>query len=210
MNLSWSAERQTLSVNSLTAVVVGVDALYPVFLGDATPSVGDLYNIEKLLADVGGDDKSCWSSLGLLSAEYSVGPLLGPGGGGEVGVIVLVKDIDGELERGPIKGVLDDSLVGCVLANGPGPGGSDGVLVLADQNDVACAVGVTGILASKNIFGEGFLAAEDELVGDEGEEFVECSGSLSARGDGEVGVEVIDGGGLGLGWGVGEIDTDSG
>ena len=33
--------------------------------------------------------------------------------------------------------------------------------------------------------------------------------SLSARVDGEIGVEVVDGGGLGLGRGVGELDADS-
>jgi len=56
--LSWGTEHQTLSVNSLAAVVVGLDGLDPVLiLGDAAALVGDLDDIEELLADVGGDDK---------------------------------------------------------------------------------------------------------------------------------------------------------
>ena len=32
MNLSWGTERQTLSVNSLASVVVGLDGVEPIFL----------------------------------------------------------------------------------------------------------------------------------------------------------------------------------
>ena len=78
INLSWGTERQTLSVNFLAAVVVSLDGLYSILLlGDSTAVVGTLDDIEKLLADVGGNDKSFLSSFGLLSAEHGVGPLLG-------------------------------------------------------------------------------------------------------------------------------------
>ena len=57
-NLSRGTERQTLSVNSLAAVVVGLDGLDSIVLPrDATSLVGNLDDIEELLADVGGDNE---------------------------------------------------------------------------------------------------------------------------------------------------------
>jgi hypothetical protein len=56
--LSRGRERQSLSVNSLAAVIVGLDGLNPVLLlGDPTALVGNLHNIEELLADIGGDNE---------------------------------------------------------------------------------------------------------------------------------------------------------
>jgi hypothetical protein len=98
-NLSWGTERQTLSVNSLAAVVAGLNGPHPVvLLRDAATGIGELDDIEKLLTDVGGDDDL--ASLGRLGcgAEDGIGSLLGPGDGLEVGVVVLVKDVDGELQ----------------------------------------------------------------------------------------------------------------
>jgi hypothetical protein len=63
------------------AVKSGADSGDPVLvLVDSAAGVGDLDDIEELLADVGGDYNSCRSSLGLFSAEDGVGPLVGTGG----------------------------------------------------------------------------------------------------------------------------------
>jgi len=97
--LSGGTERQTLSVNSLAAVVVGLDGPDSiVLLRDTAALVGDSDDIEELLTTVGGDDDL--ASLGLLGcgAKDSIGPLLGSGGGLEVGVIVLLQDVNDELE----------------------------------------------------------------------------------------------------------------
>jgi len=136
-NLSWGTERQTLSVNSMAAVVVGLDSLDSiVFLRDAAAGVGNLDDIEQLLADVGGDYNSCWSCLSLLSAEDGVGPLLGPGSGFKVGVIVLLQDVNGELEEVPVQGFFQDAVAGGVPADGTGPGSMSFFAVFTAQNDM--------------------------------------------------------------------------
>ena len=72
-----------------TSVKSGVDGGDTVFiLVDSAAGVGDLDDIEELLADVGGDNNRRWSSLGLLGAEDGVGPLLGTGGRPQVGVVL--------------------------------------------------------------------------------------------------------------------------
>jgi len=210
-NLSWCTERQTLSVNSLAAVVVGLDGLDPVLLlRDAAALVGDLHDIEELLADVGGNYNSCLSSLSLLSPEDGVGPLLSPGGGLEVGVIVLLELVYGKLEQIPVKGFFQDAVVTAVPADGPGTGDGDGVGVFTAEDGVVGAVGIAAALAGQRVLGEGFLATEYEPVGDERQEPSDGAVAPGAGVDGEIGVEVVDGGGLGLGRGVGELDADPG
>ena len=69
-------------------------------------------------------------------------------------------------------------------------------MVFTAEYDVvswAGAVGVGAALIGSGILSKGFLATEYKLVGNEGEEFVECLSSLSAWVDGEVGIEVGDG-----------------
>jgi len=56
--LSWGAERQTLSVNSLAAVVVGLDGEDAiVFLRDTAALISDSDDVEEFLADVGRDNE---------------------------------------------------------------------------------------------------------------------------------------------------------
>jgi hypothetical protein len=57
-NNSWGPQDKPLLVEALAAVIVGPDGLDPVLhLVNAAPGVGDGDNIEKLLADVGGDNE---------------------------------------------------------------------------------------------------------------------------------------------------------
>jgi hypothetical protein len=56
--LSRGRERQTLIVNSLAAIIVGVDSLDPtILLENHTALIGDSYDIEELLANIGGDNE---------------------------------------------------------------------------------------------------------------------------------------------------------
>lgn len=91
-------------------------------LRDPAALVGNLDDIEKLLADIGADGDDGW--LGLLGPgpEDGAGPLLGPGGGLEVRIIVLLQDIDGELQQIPVLGFLQDTVVFGVPANSTGTG----------------------------------------------------------------------------------------
>ena len=153
---------------SLAAVVVGLDGLDSiVLLRDAAALISNGDNIEELLPTVGRDDDLAFLSLLGCGAKDGVGPLLGPGGVLEVGVIVLLQDVNGELEQVPVQGFFQDTVVGVVPADGTGPGDSDGVGVFTAGDGVAGAVGVAATLAGQGILGEGFLATEYELVGDE-------------------------------------------
>jgi hypothetical protein len=93
MNLSWGTEHQKLSVNALAAVVEGLDGLNPVFLlRDPAALVGNIHDIEELLADVGGNDEIAALRLQWHLAEDGVGPLLSPGGG--LAIPRHMRDID--------------------------------------------------------------------------------------------------------------------
>jgi len=117
-----------------------------VLLVNATAVVGELDDIEELLADVGrGGDGGGGGFLGRL-AEDGVGPLLCPGGGLEVGVVDLFELIDGELKQVPVQGFFHDAVVVHVAAYGPGAGGVGELLVRPGQDGVVGAVGVAARL----------------------------------------------------------------
>ena len=150
-------------------------------------------------------------------AKNGIGPLLSPGSGLEVRVIVLLQDIDGELQQIPVLSFLQDTVIGTIAADGPGAGDGDGVGILTAQdrmrlprsarNDI---ITVAAAIAGKRVLSEGLLAAEYEHVGNEGKKPPDGGISPGAGINGEVGVEIIDDGGLGLGRGVGELDAGSG
>ncbi len=75
---------------------------------------------------------------------------------------------------------------------------------------MVCAVGVTAFFIGQWVLGEGFLATEDKLIGNERKQLAYRAVAPGARLNGEVGVEVVDGGGLGLGGGIGELDAGTG
>jgi hypothetical protein len=117
----------------------------------------------------------------LLSSEEGVGPLLSPGGGLEVRVIVLIQDIDAELQQIPIKGVLDDAVGIAVSADCTSTGNVRLFAVRTAQNDMNCTltltlsprgrgklIGIAAIFVGQGVLGEGFLASEYELIGNEG------------------------------------------
>ncbi|MEA1871989.1 MAG: hypothetical protein U9M91_01105 [Chloroflexota bacterium] len=209
--MSWGIERETLSVNSLAAVVVGLDGSDSVLLlVNPAALVGDLNDIEELLADVGGDGDGGGVALLGMGPEDGIGPLLGTGGGLEVGVIVLLQDIDGELEQTPVQGFLEDTVVGDVPPQGTGTGQGYRLGILACQDDMVGAVGVAAALTGQRVLGESLLATKYEPIGNERQKPPDSAVSPCARVDSKVGVEVVYGGGLGLGRGVGELNADSG
>ena len=128
--MSWGTERQTLSVNSLAAVVIGLDGEDSILLlRDSAAGVGDFDDVVKLLADVGGDNKSCLSCLGLLGAEKGVGSLLGLLGFFEVGVILHGQVINTKGEEWPIERCLSDVDGGFVLGVSADLGMGDGEVI---------------------------------------------------------------------------------
>ena len=146
-----------------------MDGLNPVlFLGDSATGVGDLDDVEGLLAGVSGDQNSCLSSLSLLSSEYRVGTILGGGRSSEVRIVVLLRDVYGELQQIPVQGILYYPISVFFLPDGSGPAGGCGFGVPSTQDLVVGSVGIAARLAGQWVLGEGFLATEYELVGDEG------------------------------------------
>ena len=138
---------------------MGGDDPDPVFLlRDARPLIRDGDDVQELLADIGGDGE-----LGILGVqgcgpEQGVGPLLGPGGGLEVRVIVLLQGIDAELQQVPVQGFLQDTVVRGIPTDGTGPADGDGDGVLAGEDTVVRAVGVRARLAGQGVLGVGELA----------------------------------------------------
>jgi len=135
-NKSWRPYSKPLVILAFAAVVIGPDGLNPVLLlVNPAALVGKADNVGQLLSDVGGDGDGGGVSLLGSGPEDGVSPLLGPGGGLEVGVIILLQDIDGELQQIPVLGFLQDTVVGVVPADGTCPGDVRFFAVFTAQND---------------------------------------------------------------------------
>ena len=118
-----SSQGERLAIVPLSEAVVRIDDHHPVLLiRDTAPLVGDGDDVVELLAAVNRDDYLTPLAFQSMLTKDGIRSLLGSGGCLQVGVIVLGEDIDAELKVRPINGVLDDTVVLIISADGSGPG----------------------------------------------------------------------------------------
>jgi len=213
-NLSWGIERQTLSVNPLAAVVVGLDGEDSILLlTNPAAGIGDLDDIEELLADVGGDDDMVAHGFQGLVPEEGIGPLLSLVGFFEVGVVLHTEVIYAQGEKVPIEGGLSnvDGGLGLGVSADLGMGDDELIGEGASQDAVGSRlvlILVGGGLAGEQVFSEAEGFPGNKFIGNKAQKTPELRVSMGAPTRKELGIVVVYGIALGGGGVVPEADAE--